>query len=199
MSSQPYHHGDLRDALIAAALTIVERDGAATLSLRGAARAAGVSATAPYHHFRDRAALVAAVATAGFERLQAGKVAALASGADPASQLVAGARHYVEFILDNPGLYRLMKSAELADRAAHPELETAAAAPAATLAGLVGQLASRGALGATDPATVARSAWALAHGIGMLALDAYLGDRASVLALTEAAARALVAGYAVTG
>jgi len=66
-----YHHGDLRRALIEAALAILAKDGARGLSLREVARKVGVTQTAPYHHFPTREALVAAVAAEGFAGLVA--------------------------------------------------------------------------------------------------------------------------------
>lgn len=189
----PYHHGDLRTALVDAALAIVARDGAAAVTLRGVARHAGVSAMAPYHHFADRAALVAAVAEVGFERLYAEKLVALAAAAaDPRSALVAGSRAYVAFILDNPELYRLMKGPELADRAAHPALAAAAAKPAAKLAALIAELGPL----AVATGTAAQMLWAFVHGLGLLAIDGYLGDRTSVLAHAESGATALLDGLA---
>src|SRR5919107_731159 len=76
-----YHHGDLRQALLDAALELLRAEGAAALTLRAVARAAGVSQAAPYRHFADRGALVAAVAEEGFERLGAAMMGAMA--ADP--------------------------------------------------------------------------------------------------------------------
>src|ERR1700741_2439858 len=67
----PYHHGDLRDALVQAAQRILETDGLAALSLRAVARRAGVSPAAPYHHFPDKQALLDAVAERGFDALTA--------------------------------------------------------------------------------------------------------------------------------
>ncbi len=67
--SAPYHHGDLRDALIRAARMILEKKGLAALSLRGVARVAKVSPAAPYHHFADKQALLDAVAAQGFDAL----------------------------------------------------------------------------------------------------------------------------------
>ena len=67
----PYHHGDLRHALIQAAQEILETEGLAALSLRGVARRAGVSPAAPYHHFPDKRALLDAVAERGFDALTA--------------------------------------------------------------------------------------------------------------------------------
>ena len=64
----PYHHGDLRNALLETALGILERDGEAGLGLRDLARAVGVSPAAPYRHFDGRAALLEALAVTGFQR-----------------------------------------------------------------------------------------------------------------------------------
>ncbi len=66
-----YHHGALRQALVAAALEILEQEGLGALGLRAVARRVGVSQTAPYRHFADKAALLAATARAGFEALDA--------------------------------------------------------------------------------------------------------------------------------
>lgn len=191
----PYHHGDLRTALLDATLAIVARDGAAAVTLRGVARQAGVSAMAPYHHFADRAALVAAVATVGFERLYAEKLAALAAApAGPRSALIAGSRAYVAFILDNPELYRLMKGPELADRTAHPALAAAAAKPAAKLAALIAELGPL----TVSTGTAAQMLWAFVHGLGLLAIDGYLGEKTAVLAHAGTGAAALLDGLAMS-
>jgi hypothetical protein len=71
MRNASYHHGDLRDALVRAARTILEKQGLAALSLRGVARVVGVSPAAPYHHFPDKQALLDAVAAQGFDALTA--------------------------------------------------------------------------------------------------------------------------------
>lgn len=188
-----HYMGDLRSALVSAALRLVENEGAAALSLRRVAREAGVSAMAPYHHFVDRAALVAAVAEQGFDRLMAGKLAALAAApGDPADLLVAGSAAYVRFVIDNPELYRLMKSAELADRSSHPALAAAAARPGASLADLIGRLAAEGRLHGTTPAAAAATLWGLVHGLGTLAMDGYMTDPE---ALARDGARAMLRGW----
>ena len=191
-----YHHGDLRSALVAAALRAVETGGAASLSLRGVARAAGVSPMAPYHHFKDRSALVAAVAEAGFHRLYAMKLAALETAADPRAALIAGSTAYVAFILENPELYRLMKSAELADRSQHPGLAAAAAAPSAKLADMLQALAAGGGLGSTSPRAAAAMLWAYVHGLGILVIDGYVPGGAAALAMAATGAEALLTGFA---
>ena len=106
---RPYHHGDLRRALIEAARTIIVRDGAQALSLRGVAREAGVSPAAPYHHFKDKQELVLAVGQMGFEYLGVAMEAELAKADDSiAERLMAIGVAYVLFARDNPDLYRLM-------------------------------------------------------------------------------------------
>ena len=107
--ARPYHHGDLRRALIEAARTIIVRDGAQALSLRGVAREAGVSPAAPYHHFKDKQELVLAVGQLGFEYLGVAMEAELAKAEDTVPErLMAIGVAYVLFARDNPALYRLM-------------------------------------------------------------------------------------------
>lgn len=106
--SRPYHHGDLRRALVDAALTIVERDGLAALSLRAVAREAGVSPAAPYHHFKDKQELMLAVGSLGFERLSQDMLAAKSKAAEPKAALTALGVAYVCFARKHPALYTLM-------------------------------------------------------------------------------------------
>ena len=195
MKSESAWHfdGDLKAALVTAARAIVERDGAAALSLRGVARATGVSAMAPYHHFKDRTALVAAVAADGFAQLYSDKIAALAAeSGDPAERIVAGSIAYVRFVIDHPELYRLMKSPELADRTAHPALAAAAARPGASLNAMLTELAAAGRLNGISPRDAGQIMWGLVHGIGTLAVDNYLTDPEG---LAAAGAAALLAGW----
>lgn len=188
-----HYDGDLKAALVDAARVIVERDGAVALSLRAVARATGVSAMAPYHHFRDRTALVAAVAAAGFDQLYTDKMAALATASgDPAARIVAGSIAYVRFVTEHPELYRLMKSPELADRSAHPALATAAARPGASLHAMLAELGQAGRLHSISPHDAGQIIWALVHGIGTLAVDNYLANPES---LAADGAAALLAGW----
>lgn len=172
--TKPYHHGELREALIQAALHVLECDGPAALSLRGLARTVGVSSMAPYHHFADRSALLAAVATEGFVRLQASKQLIQASQTDVRLALASGGGNYVRFILDHPNLYRLMRSPDFADRALYPDLHRAAAGPARTLIELMTRLIGERGLQSPSPNQGAQLLWGLSHGIGTLALDGQL-------------------------
>src|SRR5579875_1684070 len=104
--ARPYHHGDLRRALVAAAERILVRDGLQGLSLRGVAREAGVSPAAPYHHFKDKSDLLNALAEEGFHAL--GDALRAEFEADPRHDLTSMGVAYVKFARANPALYRLM-------------------------------------------------------------------------------------------
>jgi AcrR family transcriptional regulator len=106
--ARPYHHGDLRRALVDAARRILEADGPSALSLRAVAREAGVSPAAPYHHFKDKGELLDAVALEGWEALGAAMAEAKAKvGPDTLVVTELGVA-YVCFARDNPALYRVM-------------------------------------------------------------------------------------------
>ena len=163
-----YHHGDLREALLAAALAMLE-EGAdpAALSLREAARRAGVSAMAPYRHFADKDALLAAVATIGFERLAQALLVGERDKSGRAALTALGVA-YVAFACAHPALFRLMFGAK-----APPKTGDLARASAASYAILAERVAESG-----DAATAqdrALANWALVHGLAMLAVDGQLG------------------------
>lgn len=111
MKTRPYHHGDLRAALLALAEETLRDRGPAELSLRELAREAGVSPAAPSRHFRTKQALLDALAMDGFERLTAAMTEAQESaGASFAARLDALARTWVAFAIGNPALLELMFS-----------------------------------------------------------------------------------------
>ncbi len=116
MTKTAYHHGDLRQALIDAALAVVERGGAEALSLRDLAESVGVSRAAPYRHFADRDDLLARVAARGFEDLNHGYEAALAGPGDGRERLRRASEVYVDFAARRPGLFRLMFDSDLLSR-----------------------------------------------------------------------------------
>ena len=104
-----YHHGNLREALINAALGLISEKGAAGFTFADAARAAGVSAAAPYRHFRDRDALMADVAQRGFEQLEGDLALAAAKGDQaPVAVIERIARAYLDFTRREPAQYSAM-------------------------------------------------------------------------------------------
>jgi AcrR family transcriptional regulator len=116
-----YHHGDLRRALLDAALRVIEEDGLAAVTTRALARRLGVSHAAPAHHFRDREALLVEVATEGFRAFaDALEAAAAAAPPDPSARLCAIARAYVRFAIEHPAYVRVMFGGSLRDERQRP-------------------------------------------------------------------------------
>lgn len=109
--NRPYHHGDLRRALIDAARRLLESEGPNALSLRAVAREAGVSPAAPYHHFKDKSELLDAVAHEGWDMLNELMTTARSRETSVADKLTALGVAYVRFARDNPALYRVMYDA----------------------------------------------------------------------------------------
>src|SRR5215468_4092731 len=107
----PYHHGDLRDALIEAAQEILETVGLPALSLRAVARRADVSPAAPYHHFPNKQAMLDAVAERGFDALTAAMTTRMDKVSGGAARQDASGIGYVAFAVANPALFGLMFSA----------------------------------------------------------------------------------------
>ena len=174
----PYHHGALHDALLKAAETVLERDGPAGLTLRAAAREAGVSHAAPTHHFGDLSGLLSELAAIGFRQFNAAMAAADSSGPSPLDRAMARAKAYVAYARAHPGMYGLMFRTERLDMT-RPSLHEAASASFAGLAGAIGasrheQIAAE-ALSLDQAAAIVR-AWSLVHGFTMLLLDGRLSD-----------------------
>src|SRR5881628_3792693 len=117
-----YHHGDLPRALLDAALHIVETRGTAALTLRAAARSAGVSQAAPYRHFTNKEAILAAVAEEGFRSLMTAIRQATAAGDGPLGRLRGVGIGYVTFATSHPSHFRVIFGREMADRSASPSL-----------------------------------------------------------------------------
>jgi AcrR family transcriptional regulator len=118
--NRPYHHGDLRRALVDAARQLLERDGPNALSLRAVAREAGVSPAAPYHHFKDKSELLDAVAEQGWRMLSEFLARTPAVSGDLPDRMAEVGLSYVRFAREHPALYRLMYDCSR-NRAALPE------------------------------------------------------------------------------
>lgn len=169
-----YHHGDLYAALVSAGVSLLATDGLEGVSLRAVARLAGVSHSAPYHHFTNKAALVEALAVEGHRRLLASLTEARAEGSGTAMQaLLRVGVSYVEFALGNPGLFQLMNRPELrgAPQGERSPLSQAAQAAYQVLKDgiLAGQ--THGEISGGDPEILALTAWSTVHGLAMLLLD----------------------------
>ncbi len=111
-----YHHGDLRRALIDAALRDIATCGPAHVSLRALARSAGVSHAAPAHHFTDKTGVFTAIATEGFELLHDTQLRTI-EGTEPGETLLPLAVNYIGFALEHPSHYEVMWREDLYDPA----------------------------------------------------------------------------------
>ncbi len=178
----PYHHGDLRRALIDAALALVTEEQGWSFSLREVARRAGVSHNAPYNHFPEKRDLLDAVAAVGFARLRDGLLAAIAGIAGGEAALAMSGRAYVRLGVENPALYRLMFGPALAVPGGDgPMLARAAGAEArAVLEEIIarGARAKAFAIPACETRAIALAAlavWAAVHGLTMLIIDGLAG------------------------
>lgn len=202
-SMAPYHHGDLRNALVAAALSRIETTGADAFSLREAAKDVGVSANAAYRHFADKDALLTAAAAVGFQALSEEMQRAMAappSARSPAEgRLRAVGRAYVAFALARPHLFQLM----FTDRGAAcltVERATHGPTPGEVLAGALDEFAADGGVAPGCRGGAALQAWVVAHGFAMLALNGpfTLWDDGTREQALESALDLLIAGLRVS-
>lgn len=173
-ADRPYHHGNLRQALIDTALAMLADDKGWQFTLREVARRAGVSHAAPYKHFPDKASLLSELALHGFERLEAETRAAINPRQRSARKaVVAVAQAYFDFSERNPALYRLMFSAEAGNVEA-----TLLNARATSALGVLIELLQRGQQGGEFRQRPAQkqavSCWSMLHGIAVLNIEGLL-------------------------
>ena len=169
---RPYHHGDLRAALLGEALELIEVEGPERFTLREIARRAGVSHAAPYRHFPTKGALLAAIAGAGSIILRASIEQALASGDDVREQFLAGGLAYVRFALEHRAHFKVMFFAEGAYEA-DSDAASARDASLALLLDFIRKAQQRGVMRAGDPNKIAVAVWAMHHGLACLALGSH--------------------------
>jgi AcrR family transcriptional regulator len=164
-----YHHGNLREALIDAALTLLAEKGPGAFTIAEVARLAGVSSAAPYRHFRDAEALLAAVAERGYERFAAVLAQAWNDGRpDPLRALESLGQAYLAFARREPALYAAMFETGIAFDAS-PSLPAAAERAFAILRQAADRIAATLPEGKRPPSLMmALHIWALSHGIASL-------------------------------
>ncbi|HJV48731.1 MAG TPA: TetR/AcrR family transcriptional regulator [Geothrix sp.] len=133
MADRPYHHGNLKQALVTAAMAAVEKDGVEHVSLRELSARLGVSRMAAYRHFADKEDLLASVAALGFDMLCDRYEAALAGPGDGRARLRAVVRACFDMGAKRPGLYRLMFASDFLKRHLPPAVLAAPAARAYAL------------------------------------------------------------------
>jgi AcrR family transcriptional regulator len=186
-----YHHGDLRAALIEAAIELIGESGVSGFSMAEASRRLGVAVSAPYSHFTDRNDLLAAVAVRACEVFHREMLQEISRAGSPADRLAAIARCYVRFAGSHRALFEILFTARI-DKRGHPEVEEAERPLNETLLECVRAVSGEDQLSSDDLATAAEAA---AHGHAMMLLDGDFGEGEA--AVEEAAERAAAATLAL--
>lgn len=193
--SKPYHHENLQEALLRAAISLIAEVGPAAFTLREVARRAGVSHNAPYRHFRNKDDVIAAVAGEGFRELIRGMRAAADKQGNALDRLKNAGVAYIEFALRRPEHFAVMFDAP------DPERESAEAAGSAKeafamLVKLVEAAQEEGHMAQGDAQQQALFAWSIVHGVAKLATAGRLPfrSRAGVVKFAEFVVNQSLAG-----
>ncbi|MGJ8668870.1 MAG: TetR/AcrR family transcriptional regulator [Oceanococcus sp.] len=180
-----YHHGNLRDTLLTEAHALMAQDGVEGLSLRKLAERAGVSRTAPYHHFKDKHALLCALAVEGFRQLDA-LLQTLPEHADLPAALAGFVRDYLRFAREQPQRYELMFGRRLW-KLATPTDELKQVAYATFRAYAQGIAQQNPQLSAQRALRLAQASWATLHGLCHLMIDGIYIDPADMEEVSDLA------------
>ena len=195
--NRPYHHGNLRRALLDEAVATIRAEGVDGLTLREIGARLGVSRTALYRHFADKRALLAAVATEGFRMLRQQLIAAWEEGGRGRAGFDAMGVVYIRFAVANPSHYRVMFGGFVNPDACDPELAAEAAGAFQALVDALAALQHDGIMRAEDTVKMARFVWAVVHGVAMLGIDGQLREPGAVEELMRYALERLGTGIAV--
>ena len=194
--SNSYHHGDLRNALIMAAAELIEESGHADVAISEAARKAGVSAAAPYRHFKDKEALLEAVSELCFIGL--GEESETTRDAWPEGSrdcILALGKTYVNYVSSRPAFYNLMWSREATDLKQDKAHEDRPGFN--TFLGAVEAWCRGQELTDCDPLDLALKLWAMAHGLALLTIGGQLEmfmPGADVMEMLETSTHAFLDG-----
>jgi AcrR family transcriptional regulator len=167
-----YHHGNLREALVEAALGLIAEHGVAGLTMRSVGKTVGVSHAAPYRHFKDKEAILAAVATEGFVLMRDAMAAARdGAGSDLMERLAVCGRAYIHFAVRHPSHYRVMFGPATRNKMEHPELLGASLEAFGIILGGIEEAQAAGLLRDGETIELGIVAWSQAHGLSMLLID----------------------------
>jgi AcrR family transcriptional regulator len=194
---RPYHHGNLRRALIDEALATISADGVDRVTLREIGARVGVSRSALYRHFADKRALLTAVATEGFRVLRQQLISAWDEGGRGDDAFRAMGVAYVRFAMANPAHYRVMFGGSVDPQAEDPELAVEAIGAFQALVDALVALQRDAVMRRDDPQLMATYVWSLVHGMAMLGIDGKLRGSDEVDALMQYAFDRLRTGIAV--
>lgn len=177
MSEKTYHHGDLKNALIQAGIEILAEEGVGGLSLRKAARRAGVSHGAPYAHFADKQTLIAAIASDGHQKINDRLEGVLAAHPDdPLRQFTGAVWAYMQFGLESPAHYKVTFSGAIENEHIHPDFMEYSQRNMRLLKTIVERCRAAGIFNSAEMETElqAFSVWGLIHGMVSLMIQGQL-------------------------
>ncbi|MCA0417765.1 MAG: TetR/AcrR family transcriptional regulator [Proteobacteria bacterium] len=188
-----YHHGNLVEALIAAAVELIELEGVERLSVREVAKRAGVSPGAPFRHFSSKTALLTAVAEQAVDRLVGSIDEAMASArdAEPLQQLSAMGRGYFAWVRANPTHFQIVSSRSLIDFGGSAHLVEANAGLRARMAALLREARARGHLRTDNIDDMVLSSRAFVYGLARMFVDGHFPEWETRREAAEAMERSL--------
>ena len=195
---RPYHHGNLRRALLDEALATIRTEGVEALTLREIGARLGVSRTALYRHFADKRALITAVATEGFRTLRQELLAAWEAGGKGEAAFYAMGIAYIRYALANPSHYRVMFGGFVEKQQQDPVLTAEAKGAFQALVDALTALQRDAIMRADDTQLMAGYVWALVHGLAMLGIDGQLREPNAIEHLQRYALERLRTGIAMT-
>jgi AcrR family transcriptional regulator len=172
-----YHHGNLRLALLNAAIAQIKEVGVEKLSLRGIARTVGVSQTAPYRHFRDKNELLAEIATQAFLDLYTTTSKDIRDDKSASDNIKVTGSTYLAFAIDNPEKYKLMFGPSIQCRSDYPKMVSAGDTLFNVLIGQVERGITEGIFLEGCPMVLANTLWTHAHGLASLTIDGFYENR----------------------
>jgi AcrR family transcriptional regulator len=194
VTTDTYHHGHLRSALLASATEVLRERGVEGLTLREVARRAGVSHNAPYHHFADKRALVEALAIEGFRRFAEAfrRAAAAAPDGSHLGRIRAIGEAYVRFAFRDPAMFTLMWRPELRAVGDRSPVDEAGLDSYRMLLEEIEAGQAAGEVTKGDVGLLGLAAWSTVHGLAMLVIEGPLRDQATSWRLVRPLADAVL-------
>ena len=177
-TAKPYHHGDLRRALLDEALRTIQAHGVEHLTLRTVGERLGVSRSALYRHFADKQSLLATVGKEGFRKLRQAIADAWEGSARGRPGFETMGKAYVQFAMAHPSHYRVMFGKFIESASKDDQFVAEARAAFQVLVDVLIELQRAGGVRNDDPAQMARFVWAVVHGTAMLIIDGQVPEAA---------------------
>ena len=195
-NQMPYHHGNLKDALIQTSLEMIENDGLKSITLRELTKRLGTSRSAVYRHYDSKDTLIKAVIQAGFHKLDENIRPTLLEDTDTLNKLYNMGKAYISFALKNPNLYRTIFGHELMNEReencdiSHIDRDT----DFHVLVAVISEGHKSNIIKKEDPLLQATVIWSMMHGLSNLLIDGHVHVQDNMDALYELSFKTLIEG-----